>query len=366
MKAIVVGAGIVGLSTAWALRKMGHDVAVNEQGPAPNPEGSSFDRHRLIRYPYGSSAGYARMVRDAYRAWELLWQDLGETLYAQTGTLVVRRTRDGWSTASAAALADLGIEFNALEPAECEAKFPHIRWANTLGAYHLNSGGLLFADKIVSALTQRVRRMGVELRPRSTVASVDVERTAVRFADGSAADADAVVVAAGAWLLKLFPELSDALKPSRQIVAYLEPPGDRVQAWAASPMILDLDQDPAVYVAPPARETGLKVGDHRFTGRGDPADARGASAAEATDVLRKCERLFSDHGGYRVEAARDCYYAVAADERFVVKCIGQTWIVSACSGHGFKFGAVIGRAVADAVAGARRADEVAEWAAGMR
>lgn len=43
-KVLVVGGGIVGLSTAWSLVKRGFDVELFEQGPLPNPVGSSFPR----------------------------------------------------------------------------------------------------------------------------------------------------------------------------------------------------------------------------------------------------------------------------------------------------------------------------------
>ena len=54
MRVIIVGGGIAGLSTAWALQKSGVQVTLLEQGPLPNPLASSVDDHRLIRYPYGT------------------------------------------------------------------------------------------------------------------------------------------------------------------------------------------------------------------------------------------------------------------------------------------------------------------------
>lgn len=69
MKVIVVGGGVVGLATAWALVKAGHEPVLVEQKAVPNPEGSSHDQHRLIRYAYGDDLGYTSMVADAFRAW---------------------------------------------------------------------------------------------------------------------------------------------------------------------------------------------------------------------------------------------------------------------------------------------------------
>lgn len=44
-----------------------------------------------------------------------------------------------------------------------------------------------------------------------------------------------------------------------------------------------------------------------------------------------------------------CAYTFTADERFFAEDKGKCLIVSACSGHGFKFGAAVGRRVASAI-----------------
>ena len=77
----------MGRSTAWALMRSTHDVALFEQGLLPNPLASSMDEHRLIRHPYGNQIGYARMIDAAYATWELMWSNIGPHQYAATGTL---------------------------------------------------------------------------------------------------------------------------------------------------------------------------------------------------------------------------------------------------------------------------------------
>lgn len=50
----------------------------------------------------------------------------------------------------------------------------------------------------------------------------------------------------------------------------------------------------------------------------------------------------------RVERAVTCRYTLTPDEHFVVDRLATSEIVvSACSGHGFKFSAVIGDVIAD-------------------
>src|SRR5258708_13181302 len=87
MKISIVGGGIMGLASAWALARDGHSVTVFEQGTLPNPLGSSVDEHRLIRHPYGAQRGSTRMIGPPYAAWDQLWADLGATHYAPNGTL---------------------------------------------------------------------------------------------------------------------------------------------------------------------------------------------------------------------------------------------------------------------------------------
>ena len=91
MQVIVVGAGIAGLSTAWALTKRGHQVTLLEQGSIPNPLAASGDHHRIIRRAYGKASGYGRAITEAYRAWDELWSDLGESHHDPRGFLCISR-----------------------------------------------------------------------------------------------------------------------------------------------------------------------------------------------------------------------------------------------------------------------------------
>ena len=47
-----------------------------------------------------------------------------------------------------------------------------------------------------------------------------------------------------------------------------------------------------------------------------------------------------------------------------VEALEKAWVITGCSGHGFKFGALLGLGVADAVTGARDAAALTAWAAG--
>jgi glycine/D-amino acid oxidase-like deaminating enzyme len=366
VKMIVVGGGIMGLGSAWALARTGHDVTLYDQGPLPNPLGSSVDDHRIIRFAYGAMRGYARMVAAAYEAWERVFADLGERLYRETGILLVARDEGGWVGHSLDVLAGLGQEAERLEPAAIGRFLPFLDLDGVRFALHARRSGVLLASRIVARLARHLASQGVAVHPESKVVEVDPARAALRLADGGRDSGEALVVAAGPWSPRLLPDLAPRITPSRQVVVYLEPPPAHLEAWRAVPVLGDQIEAASggFYAVPPVDGYPLKVGDHTFSLAGDPDRDRKATAADIEAVLSLARDRIKGFAGYRVAGARTCFYSVAPEERFIVEPLERAWVLAGFSGHGFKFGPVIGEAVAAAIEGRREARELTAWAAG--
>ncbi|AWK86292.1 FAD-dependent oxidoreductase [Azospirillum thermophilum] len=368
MRVTVVGAGIMGLTTAWALARRGHKVAVFDRGHVPNPFGSSVDQHRLFRHAYGDRAGYARMAATAAAAWDRLWQDLGETLLVPTGTLCVAAAEDGrrWLADSAAVLEGLGHPVRRLTPAGIAAEFPLVDASALAEGLYLESGGVLLAGRIVELLSHHLNSLGVTVHARTPVASLDPERAEVTLADRRVIGADMLVIAAGAWVNRLLPRTTGRLVPSRQVVVYLTAPEGTRAAWSRAPMLIDADGESGVYVVPPVAGTTLKAGDHRFSRSGDPDADRDPDPEEAVAVLDTARRVLADGHRYTLANAATCFYTVTADERFVIEPLtGRSWLMSPCSGHGFKFAAALGEALAEAIDEPAKAAALPVWSAGL-
>lgn len=366
MRVAIVGAGIMGLATAWALRRAGHEPTVFEQGSVPNPLGTSVDQHRLIRHAYGASAAYAAMVDDAFAAWDRMWADLGTRLYAETGTLAISGADQGdWVEQSARTLREMGREVPSLSADDLARRFPLLRADGIRSAFLLPTGGALFAGRIVELLAHRLMGAGVPVRQRARVAEIDPDRARLVLADREVVQADALVVAAGAWISRLVPSLAARVTPSRQVVVYLTPPPGTEEAWARMPMILEIDPREGFYLVPPVAGTGMKIGDHRFSRTGDPDLDRTPAAEEAEPIAALGRRRIAGFDRYRVAEAKSCFYTVEDEERFVVERLSdRAWAMSPCSGHGFKFGAVLGEAMARALDDGDWAARFPAWAAG--
>ncbi|HYF09005.1 MAG TPA: FAD-dependent oxidoreductase [Acetobacteraceae bacterium] len=363
--ALVLGAGIMGLCAAWGLARAGFRVEVVEQDPVPNPRGASVDEHRLIRHAYGSQHGYMRMVAPAYRAWDALWRDLGRALHVPTGVLALAGTPGGWLAQSRDALRGDGHGVETLSAARVAAQYPFLDPAGIVAAFRMRAGGVLLARPIVAALAAHLARRGVTLT-RARAETVDAARAMIRLQDGGMRAADLLVVAAGPWAPRLLPALAARVRPSRQVVVYLAPPADLAEAWARAPMLLDIGEGAGFYAVPPVAGTPLKVGDHRFSRRGDAeADPREASAPEVEEILAQVRPRLRAAVTYRVLGGRACYYDVEERERFILEPLSPgCFVMTGFSGQGFKFAPLLGLALARAASDRALAPGLPAWAAG--
>jgi len=356
----------MGLCSAWALRRAGHQVVLYEQGPIPNPLGSSCDQHRLIRYTYGDMTGYARMVGPAYAAWQRLWDDLGRSHYRETGTLAIARERDDWVRQSQQCLADMAVPFEIWQPDQIAARLPFLNPGAARYALYTPSGGVLFAERILGDLADHLRTRGAAVHTATPVRDLDPARAAVRLEGGRQDSADLLIVAAGPWTSRLLPAMAARITPSRQVAAYLEPPAGLIEAWRRAPAVLDQVEAArgGFYAVPPVDGTALKVGDHGFSLQGQPDCEREPTGEDLAAALAVARIRLAGFERYRVQGARTCFYSVAEAERFIALPIERAWMLAGFSGHGFKFGAVIGEMVAQTVDGARAPSALADWAAG--
>lgn len=351
MDIIIVGAGIAGLSTAWALTKAGHAVTLLEQGDAiPNPLAASGDQHRIIRRAYGSGSGYGRAITEAYDAWDELWRDLGRSHLDPRGFLCVSREPGDEAEDYRDGLAAGNFPFESFGPAEAARRWPFLEEGAIRFAIHSTEGGALHCRRIARDMAAWLAENGATVRTSARVTAVNADAGQVTLENGETLAADRVVVTAGAWVLKLFPDLGASLKTYRTAVVYLDPPADLKAAWDAAPVILDVGGDTDGYIIPPSGDGGLKFGSGLHKRPADDADADRKPGHGEGEVVRD---LFGGAiariGEYRVTETMTCAYTFTADERFFCAARGRALVVSACSGHGYKFGAAVGRRVARGV-----------------
>ena len=333
----------MGLASAWALTKAGARVTLFERDRIAGPLSASGDHTRIIRRAYAGLDGYARLMDEAFAAWDEMWSDLGARHLHPRGALIVSQGAGDSAETYRDGLERTGQPFETLKPGPAAARFPFLDPDRIAWAVHSPDAGILMCRRIAADLARWLRARGCEICEGAAALAVEEDGT-VR-AEG-VRRFDAVLVAAGAWAPALFADLAQRLTTYRTAVAYLRPPD--AEAWRDAPVLLDVGGEVDGYGIPPVEGLGLKLG---YGGHKRPRAAHedrspwpgeGETIRAAFPVLARLE-------DYAVEAVSSCAYAFTEDHRFHAEARGRVWIVSACSGHGYKFGAAAGRRIARAV-----------------
>ena len=310
----MVGAGVMGCATAWALRERGAEVTVHEQFELDHDRGSSHGRTRIFRVAYPDPAWirFAQEARDG-------WLDLDPDLLGLYGLVELVPDR---ALASAGALDECGVRYRLLGTDEVRALGASLPDGWT--ALHVDEAGVVFADR---ARHTFLAAAGVEVETNRRIDSVDE------------LDADAVVVTAGPWARELVPDLPVTV--TRETLAYFRRDGP------PPPSIVDLNAETGGHgmysLYDPVH--GLKAGAHHAGAEADPDESGEPDRAIVERIANWVRERFPDVDPEPVEA-QACLYTTTADESFVLERRGRVVIGSACSGHGFKFAPAVGRRLA--------------------
>ena len=357
---IVAGAGIFGLAAALELNARQHGLAILDPGPLPHPLAASTDISKVIRMEYGTDALYMAMVEAAHVGW-LRWNELlGETLYHNTGVTMLTRapmTPGGYEYESYQMLLQRGHRPERLDSAAISRRFP--AWmpgAYVDGFYHAQ-GGYAESGRVVAALVDLAQRQGVSVQMGQAVTAILSENgrvTGVRTADGQVIPAGHVVVAAGAWTPLLVPELAPVMRATGHPVFHLKPADP---ALFAPPHFTVFTADVANtgwYGFPLHPHQGVvKIANHGVGQRLHPSrDERIVTEADVRHLRAFLADTFPALVDAPIVYTRRCLYCDTLDEHFWIdrhpQLAGLT-IAAGGSGHGFKFGPILGSLIADAV-----------------
>jgi sarcosine oxidase len=319
MRVAVVGAGVMGCATAWALRARGAEVTLHEQFALDHNRGSSHGRTRIFRVAY-PDAWWIRFAQDAYAG----WRDLDPGVLGLYG--LVELAADP-ALASARALDECGVPYRLLDKDQVRGLGANLPDGWT--ALHVATAGVVFADRARHAFLEAA---GVEVETNRRIESTDE------------LDADVVVVTVGPWVRELVPDVPVTV--TRETVAYFTREGP------PPPSIVDLNAETGGHGMYSLHDPvhGLKAGAHHAGPEADPDTEATPDPAIVERISSWVRERFPGVDPDPVDA-QTCLYTTTADERFILERRGRVVVGSACSGHGFKFAPAVGRRLAALVLG---------------
>ena len=363
---LVIGGGVVGLSTALYLAREGVDVLVAERGEpglAASTANAGSLHVQLLSYDFGDKAEALGTAGPAVATlplgprsialWREIARDAGEACGIRTeGGLMLAETPEelAWLRGKVAVERSAGIENHVIGANELRDLAPYLahRFA---GAAFCPAEGQIDPLRGTAALLQLAKRAGARLESGLEVQAIDREGSGflVRTAQGPIR-AGRVVVAAGPWS-----------GPIAALAGVKLPVGGLVQqviaTEATAPIIPHL-------VAHAGRHLSLKQGPHGHLLIGGGWPGAHDPATGATRNLRPNIQGNLWIAGHVVPAVEGLHVLrswtgmnVHIDRAPILgEAPGMPGLFAAVTSNGYTLGPVAGRVTADAVLGRERPD----------
>ncbi|KXL50985.1 hypothetical protein M433DRAFT_139388 [Acidomyces richmondensis BFW] len=394
---LIIGSGVFGLSTAYALARRPEFTTANilmlERLDFPAPDAASIDSSRIIRPDYADAA-YTSLMAEAHSHWRGNFGANG--CYSESGLCIVtdHQCTDSEEAAGGmkflhAALANvkarLGLkvgrreEGGQLEPLHGPADVRRIfasmggecgmtGYVNWTSGWADAEAGMMHMRKLV-AETGRVSFRTSEVR-RLHFSPARVEK--VELIDGEILTADLIILATGAWTPKLI-DLRGVASATGQVLAYLELTQEEQERLGGNPTLIC--EDNGMFIIPPCNRI-LKVARHAYgysnptaiphperpdsdspitvslprTKQDDPAMTIPSEGDQACrEYLSKC---IPDLAGRAWMQTRICWYCDTASGDWLIDyhpAYSNLFVATGGSGHAYKFLPIVGERIVDVI-----------------
>jgi sarcosine oxidase subunit beta len=322
MRIVVGGAGAIGASVAYHLALAGAEGVVladkAEVAGRATSKGMGGVRQQF------STAAEVRLAQASTRFFE----ELGSPFFDQVGYLFIAETEAGLAALEErrAVQRDLGVPVERVDPPRIADLAPGVTTGDLAGGVFCPTDGVGDPPAVTRELVRRAEELGVDVRERRPVETVD---------------ADVVVIACGADSAEVARSYGVEL-PIRPLCRQLLETTPLAGLPARLPMTIEA-------------ETGFhfrRRGDRLVLAMVDP-EPRWSAVEEVDDTLfddrlTRLARRFPPAAGVAIERAWAGLYDMTPDAHPVIGLVADG-VYAACgfSGHGFMQSPAVGRALAE-------------------
>ncbi len=355
---VVCGLGATGSAALYQLARRGVRVLGLERFAPGHEHGSSHGETRIIRLGYFEHPSYVPLVRSAYAEWRAIEAAAARQLLHVTGIVEIGPPHGVLVAGTVASSQQHGLRHEILAARDVMQRFPAFRLPSDYVGVTQPDGGYLEAEASIEAMVGLAQARGAEIRSGVTIGAIEPRADRVRIAtDRGMIEAGTAIVALGAWVKALFPDLPAPVRATRQVMAWFEPLDPTPFSGGRFPVFLIESRHGIHYGFPPWRSPLIKVAKHHHRDQTVEPDSYDRTVSAEDETLIRAavaEHLPAANG--RLVKAKTCLYTMTPDGDFIIDRLPgapQIVIASPCSGHGFKFAPAIGAILADlATAGA--------------
>jgi sarcosine oxidase len=343
----------MGAAAGWRLAARGAQVVCFDRHSPPHALGSSHGESRITRTAYFEGPWYVPLLQETFPLWRELESASGADLLMLTGALMIGPPSADAVTGALAAAVDHGLDVRLLKADEIRKAFPGHVVGNRDVAVLDAQAGFIRPEAAVAAMIGRLEALDGEIRRGVVVSAMNPHADGVEVVTDEAREMfDAVVIAAGPWMHELVDWLP--LTVERQVLAWfaIDEKADWLTPHRFPVFIRQADGFGDVYGFPTLDGASVKIARHHEGDITDPQHVRRDVGDGELDALRDFVRTRLRGVTQHVTRTVTCMYTNTPDGHFAVGVHpddARVIVLSACSGHGFKFAPLIGDIAADLV-----------------
>ncbi|EAQ79816.1 N-methyl-L-tryptophan oxidase [Blastopirellula marina] len=352
---LVLGAGGVGSAALYQLAKRGIHAAALDRFHPPHRFGSSHGQTRIIRQAYFEHPSYVPLLQRSYELWREIEAASERSLYHEVGLIEIGPTDGIVLPGVMRAAAQFHLEIDRYSAAEAKRLFPQFVFPDDHTVVFERRAGYLKVEDCVAAFLAMAQRHGAEVIADTEVArwGHDGAGYCVSTSTGEYRAAK-LIIAGGAGAKVLLRGINAPLQALRKHMHWYEIDDARLQESSGAPCFFFESSHGYFYGFPElAGGEGLKVAEHgggetwepswNDNQSADPEDQRRIEAFLQRSILGVSRRPVRHE---------TCLYTMTPDENFLLGLYPgdkRIAVAAGLSGHGFKFAAVLGEALADLV-----------------
>src|SRR6202041_2489877 len=159
--AVIIGAGLAGSATAWALARRGRSAVVLEAFQPGHRRGSSHGSARIFRRAYPDPL-YVRLTGHAEKRWRALEAESGQILLTLTGGLDFGHAREPERLYGV--LTEQGVTAELLPEGAAAERWPYIDFDGVGPVMFHPDAGVLDPDRAIAAMLRLATVHGADVR----------------------------------------------------------------------------------------------------------------------------------------------------------------------------------------------------------
>ncbi|XP_030633638.1 peroxisomal sarcosine oxidase [Chanos chanos] len=347
---IVIGAGIQGSCTAYHLAKNQKKTLLLEQFVLPHSRGSSHGQTRIIRKSYPEDF-YIHMMTETYQLWAQMEKEAGVQLFRRTGLLVLGPENGDYKKIKAN-LQQHKVPIVLLEKEEFNKHIPNMNLTPGDGALVDTTAGLLYADRALRSAQRLFQSYGGVIKDGQKVTDINPGSVVTVATASGTYRGRSVVITAGPWANTLLANvgLELPLQVVKINVCYW---GEKVpgsyhisRRFPCFVQVESKESKHHIYGFPSNEYPGLmKVCYHAGSETNPDFRDKQTDKTDIDIISRYIARCFPALEPIPA-VVETCLYTNTPDTHFVLDrhpTHSNIIIGAGFSGHGFKFGPLIGK-----------------------